>query len=374
MPEQLLNLMQTPSPHAKHVLIIGAGLAGACSAYALAQQGWQVLVLDAAAQAAQGASALPVGLMATRKGGVLLPTPQDEPDWDGQGMACTRRWLENFTQQKLLQQGLDWQACGTAHSTQWQKNTENAAEQNAWLWQDDACWIKPQRLVAACLAHPAITCVWQVTVTHIAPHNGAWQVQASDGRAWQAAAVVLAASVGSQALLQSMPQGAVRSPLWRVQNKQILIAAAGQVIYAPWQAGWNALLPMAAHAPHACNGHGHFVPAVPAVAAEGGQDFWFSGATYVHEADAQAANTDADEAENLARLHALLPSFSPVLAAQKQAGQIQRFVGVRCTTPTRLPVVQELQPSLWLCTGFGSRGLSHAPLAAKCLAENMARP
>ena len=334
--------MEKTANNAKRALIIGAGLAGASAAYALAQQGWQVLVLDAAAAAAQGASSLPVGLMAQRKGGGAAQVGgiwASPLDWDGQGMACTRRWLEHFSAQGSLQQGLDWQACGAAHSSQWAKKAP-PPDAPAWQWQADACWVKPQRLVAACLAHPAITCEWQASVTSIVRHSSAWQVQASDGRAWQAAAVVLAASVGSQALLQSMPQGAVRSPLWRVQNKQILIAAAGQVIYAPWQAGWNALLPMAAHAPHACNGHGHFVPAVPAVAAEGGQDFWFSGATYVHEADAQAANTDADEAENLARLHALLPSFSPVLAAQKQAGQIQRFVGVRCTTPTRLPVVQ----------------------------------
>ena len=34
---------------------------------------------------------------------------------------------------------------------------------------------------------------------------------------------------------------------------------------------------------------------------------WFSGATYVDSADAQAAHTDADEAANLQRLRELLP-------------------------------------------------------------------
>lgn len=353
--------------HAKRVLVIGAGLAGACAAYALARQGWQVQVLDAAAQAAQGASALPVGLMAARKGGAKS-AQNGQPDWDGQGMPCTRRWLEHLTQQGLLQPGLDWQNCGTAHSALGQENLATSAEPRSWQWQADACWVKPQRLVAACLSHPAMICVWQTEIQQILQLDDGWQVQTADGSAWQAEALVLAASVGSHALLQSMPQGAVRSALWRLQTKSILKGAAGQAIYAPWQSDWDALLPWPAYAPHACNGSGHFVPAV---AGENGSSFWLSGATYVHEGYVEAANTDAGQAENLERLGELLPSLRAVLEQQTQQGQIQRFVSVRCSTPTGWPVLAELGPRCWVCTGFGSRGLSYAPLAAEYLAQEM---
>lgn len=361
--------MEKIANNAKRALIIGAGLAGASAAYALAQQGWQVLVLDAAAAAAQGASSLPVGLMAQRKGGGAAQVGgiwASPLDWDGQGMACTRRWLEHFSAQGSLQQGLDWQACGAAHSSQWAKKAP-PPDAPAWQWQADACWVKPQRLVAACLAHPAITCEWQASVTSIVRHSSAWQIQASDGRVWQAATVVLAASVGCTALLRALPPGAARTALQRLQDREVLIPTAGQVLYAPWHSDWGHLLPLfAEHGLHACNGHGHFVPAVP---AEGGQSLWFCGASYVHQPQAQAADTDEGQAENLLRLRELLPSLTAVLAQQVQAGQIRRFVGVRCATSSRLPVLQHLGTGLWVSTGFGSRGLSHAPLAAEYLAQ-----
>lgn len=369
-----------PKPR-QQAIVIGAGLAGACAAYALAQRGWAVTVVDSASSAAQGASALPVGLMARKKGGAQPAQSQadsGQPDWEGVGMACTRRWLEHFSALGLLQRGLDWQACGTAHSLQWQKKKAAAVEGESWQWQEDACWIKPQRLVAACLQHPSISCRYGSAVQSLQRSALAWQVQLGGGETLEAAALVLAVSVGSAALLRTLPLGEEHSALRRLQDKQILNATAGLAIYAPWQAEWHALLPLPDHAAHtthttrttahACNGHGHFVPAV---AQAGGSAFWLSGATYVHQPSAQAADTDAGQAENLQRLAELLPNLAALFAQQDAQGQIQRFAGVRCTTPTRLPELGEIAPGLWLSAGFGSRALSHAPLAAECLAEHI---
>lgn len=357
---------------APSVLIIGAGLAGACAARAVALAGWQVQLLDAAPAPAQGASALPVGLMAAKKD-QSLPADDSAPNWDERGMACTRRWLEDLTQQGLLQRGLDWQACGSAHSMGGAKSGELSDNASHWQWQPQACWIKPQRLVAACLVQPGITTHWQAQVEYIAAAPGGWRVALADGRSLQAHALVLAASVDSARLLRSLPSAADGSPLRRLQDKHILKGSAGQAIYAPWLSEWSSLLPLPAHAPHACNGHGHFVPAVPWGDGDG-REFWLSGATYVNQTQAQAAHTDADEAANLLRLNQLLPSMSSVLAQQKMQAQIQRFVGVRCTTPMCQPIVQALALGLWLCTGFGSRGLSNAPLAAEFLAQNLRSP
>lgn len=319
--------------------------------------------------------------MAVKKGAAAQRHAADpEPDWEGLGMACTRRWLEDFSQLGLLQRGLDWQACGTAESLDFdQKNPSPQPLTNpAWQWQPQACWVKPARLVAACLAQPGIACTWQARVEKIGQQGTGWVLQLADGRQLHADAVVLAASLDSARLLRDLPPAPPRSALGRFQRKQLLNASAGQVIYAPWQADWQRFLPplpqpwlgSATQPPYACNGHGHFVPAVP---QDDGRAYWYSGATYVDSADAQAANTAADEAANVQRLRELLPAFAPTLAQQQQGqqGQIQRFVGVRCTTPTRLPKVQALAPGLWLCAGFGSRGLSHAPLAAEFLAAQI---
>lgn len=370
-----------PNHSAGRVMVIGAGLAGACAARALAQVGWQVTVLDAAAAPAQGASALPVGLMTAKKGGKPQKPQADEPHWDGQGQACTRRWLEDLTRLGRLQQGQDWQICGSAESLDFRHDNPGKAPVSppSWQWQADACWVKPARLVAACLAQEGIACAWQVRVERIAAQGAGWALQLGDGRSCYADALVLAASVDSARLLRALPPAPLRSPLRRFQLKHLLNPSAGQAIYAPWQPEWGRFLPTVQKpqgtqgtqetqgTAHACNGHGHFVPAVPSAAG----DFWLSGATYVDSAHAQAADTLADEAANVQRLRELLPSFANTLAQQMAAGQLQRFIGVRCTTPTRLPMVQMLAPGLCLCTGFGSRGLSHAPLAAEYIAQKL---
>ena len=47
----------------RHALIVGAGLAGACTAHALLERGWRVTVLEQADGVAAAASALPAGLL-----------------------------------------------------------------------------------------------------------------------------------------------------------------------------------------------------------------------------------------------------------------------------------------------------------------------
>ena len=59
-----LTLSQRQVKRIAHCIVIGAGIAGACVAQSLAQRGWQVTVVDAAAEPASGASGLPVGLYA----------------------------------------------------------------------------------------------------------------------------------------------------------------------------------------------------------------------------------------------------------------------------------------------------------------------
>ena len=51
---------------------------------------------------------------------------------------------------------------------------------------------------------------------------------------------------------------------------------------------------------------------------------------------------------------------------------MQGWAGVRCAYRDHLPVVGPLDaeqwPGLWLCTAFGSRGLSYSALCAELLA------
>ena len=85
------------------VLVIGAGLAGAACARALADRGWSVTVLDAATEPASVGSGLPVGIFG----------PHYSSD-DGRLSQITRNGVRLTWQaaQRGLRQGIDWSPCG----------------------------------------------------------------------------------------------------------------------------------------------------------------------------------------------------------------------------------------------------------------------
>ena len=118
------------------------------------------------------------------------------------------------------------------------------------------------------------------------------------------------------------------------------------------------------------NGHGSFVAHVPI----GGARAWFTGATY-WQGEAATLRLAEGHDENLQRLAQLLPQVADSLTTRFAQAQVQAWSGARCTTIDRLPAVGALdagpQPSLWVSTGFGSRGLTHAALCAELLAAQL---
>ncbi|MDO8250680.1 MAG: FAD-dependent oxidoreductase, partial [Rhodoferax sp.] len=123
--------------------------------------------------------------------------------------------------------------------------------------------------------------------------------------------------------------------------------------------------------PFPVNGAGSVVPVVP-VESEAHKGFaWFIGSSY--QPDSKPASADEkNHAANLGRLRKLIPSLGQALAGQFVAGPINAWKNTRCVTADRLPVVGPLykadNPSLWICGGMGSRGMSFSVLCAELLA------
>lgn len=118
--------------------------------------------------------------------------------------------------------------------------------------------------------------------------------------------------------------------------------------------------PLQPKLPHAVTGKGYCVPA-------GNHRQWI-GATYRRISPTQpAGKCDADDRENRAQLHWLAPATSPEPAI------IDSWYGERAVFPNRLPRVgaSESTPEVFLCHGFGSRGLLYAPLAGQLLADQI---
>jgi tRNA 5-methylaminomethyl-2-thiouridine biosynthesis bifunctional protein len=338
------------------IIVIGAGLAGAATAHALAARGCSVTVLEANGMHTANASpssGLPAALMA----------PHHSAD-DNAISQLSRLGLAATTQaaRSLLTQGTDWQPCAAL-----QRAGKLGPQAR---WYPDAAWVKPAALVAAWLAHPRIALRCGVAVHTLRQVQGAgntWQAVDAKGLVLaEADAVVLANAYQARTLLPA-------PPTW-------LHHVAGQVVYGPWNAQWQTLWPQLlpelaqrspAHTssatPCAINGNGHFIPAIPWLAGP----IWLSGSTYEHDLPRPTV-TAPGIAANLHRLQQLIPAAAGVLAEQHSAGQVQGWAGARCTTRDRLPALGAVSasdaPGLYVCTAMGSRGLSFAAVCGQHVA------
>ena len=351
--------------------VIGAGLAGATVAHALARRGWRVTVLDSAAQPAAGASGLPVGLLA----------PQVSRD-DSARSRLVRAGLRQTLQlcHELLQYGQDWTQTGVLELRQdghpalpdaWPaQGAAWSADRGTALWHAAGGWIKPARLVQRCLEGSHVEFVGNSAVSSIARHADQWVLRDDRGRLLaQASQVVIAAAGNSVQLLDKLAQSQPPSAPLALRLAP-MGALAGQVTWALQEAGDEVLLAACRAHPYPVNGHGSFVSQVPMHGAQA----WFAGATYEPE-PATPADVAASHRDNLARLSHLLPQTANALAPRFASGQVQAWRGVRCTTLDRLPAVGPAQdsplPSLWISAGLGSRGLTYAALCAELLAARL---
>jgi tRNA 5-methylaminomethyl-2-thiouridine biosynthesis bifunctional protein len=373
-------------------VVIGAGLAGAAVAASLARRGWQVTVLDAAAEPASGASSLPAGVLA----------PHVSPD-DSLLSRLSRSGVRATLQQAaaLLDTGSDWSPAGVleralersrALPAAWLVEGADAAREWAHpaspaqlaacqlpatdqaLWHAKGGWIQPASLVKAWLAAPGVRWRGSSSAKRLVRDDGVWQVLGESGQELaRAELVVLAAGHGSADLAASVDDG--RSGQAARGRTLALQAIRGQVTWGPLPDPVSTCWPA-----FPVNGHGSLIAGLPLPGGHPGQRAWLAGSTYERD----STSTDirpADDQYNLERLGTLLPEVSAALAMQDDAQALHAWTGVRCATPSRLPALGPLGsggtrsaddlPGLWVCSGLGSRGLTFAALCGEVLAARL---
>ena len=370
------------APAASSCVVVGAGLAGALVAAALARRGWQVTVLDAAARPACAASGLPVGLFATQ-------VSRDDSTRSRLSRAGVRATLQLC--RALLHQGEDWALSGVlelrpdgeaglpdgwpAAGRQWSDKEHTPPIQEAAATRRNhelasihhavAGWIKPARLVQACLARPGVQFIGNCNVQNVIRDGDYWQLTGAGGTLLaRARQLVVAAASGSIELLDCAAKTACQSHFY-IARMAAMSRVSGLLSWGLHQDDDCAAFP---HTP--VNGHGSFVAHVPISGARA----WFTGSTY-KEGEAATMNLAKGHAENLQGLSDLLPQVAGILTARFVHAQVQAWTGTRCSTVDRLPAVGALdagpQPGLWVSIGFGSRGLTYASLCAELLAAQM---
>ncbi|PQA83839.1 hypothetical protein C5F52_05080 [Limnohabitans sp. TS-CS-82] len=367
-----------PALDERTVTIIGSGIAGAGTARALAERGWQVTVLDAGDAPAAGASGLPVGVVAPH-------TSHDDSGVSRLSRAGLR--LMEQTMRRLLTEGVDWGCTGVRERRLPGKTRrggvplswlhEHAHNANDWThkaplpapddayWHPHGAWLRPAQLVRALLDHPnirwqghakvdALQCVTPVENTNASK----WQVL-QDGKVLaESSRVVLAAGPGSAALIATATEDG---------SAPRINPLRGQVSW-----GLMADVPAGSYMPATpVNGNGSFVHDITSPDGPA----WYTGATY-DRINGDARLLDADHAENLERLRALEPDTAAALAplfatVGSEAPRVHGWAGMRCGVHDRLPMtgrVPNTPEGLYMNAAMGSRGLTLGLLCGELLA------
>lgn len=328
------------------VAIIGAGIAGAAAARALAALGLTPVVIEAEAPGA-GASGFPAALVTPRldagdaaiaalhaqaleRAGQLYRQTPGAVIAEGvlrlEQAARDARRFDRIAEQPLWAEGAMARL--------------DAAELSARLGEPSAVGGLDMRQ-ALTVRPPAILRTWlegaqivEGRAARLVTADGRWRVLDGDGRTVvEAGAVVLAAGWGKAALLPQLGLQAVR----------------GQ---AEWADGFAA--------PPAATWGGYALPTGAGV---------LFGATHDRDETDVEVRT-ADTARNRARLAEALP----VLAARLDGHPVHSRAAVRATTADRHPLCGPApgRPGLWLLGGLGSRGFVLAPLLGEHLAARIA--
>jgi tRNA 5-methylaminomethyl-2-thiouridine biosynthesis bifunctional protein len=362
-----------PAPHTRTAVVVGGGIAGAGTARALAERGWQVTVLDAGNAPAAGASGLPVGVVAPH-------TSYDDSGVSRLSRAGLRYMAQ--TMQALLVQGQDWAPTGVRERrlpgktrrggvpTSWLH--EHASPAQDWTrpaplpspedasthetyWHPRGAWLRPAQLVRALLDHPHIHWQGQAHATALRQHGNEWQVLQGEQVLAQATRVVIAAGPGSVALANSVSTQH-HLPIKPLRG-QISWGLMADVPNAPWPA-----TPV--------NGHGSLVHSIDT--PEG--PAWFAGSTF-DRITPEPVLLDADHQQNLERLQVLEPATGQALQAAFAQGHVRGWAGMRCGVHDRLPVVGAVPQvqgqgaeGVYINAAMGSRGLTLGLLCGEVLA------
>ena len=363
---------------ARHALVVGAGLAGAATALALAEQGWHSTVIDAHDGPAQEASGNPAGLFH----GIVNAH-------DGPHARFNR--AASWAASHAVQRAIDMH--GVAGSTAGLLRLESAAtapaamdsllhrlglpagyvraldaaaasavcgialHQPAWFYPHGG-WVNPAGLVKAMLADAGTACEFHGGrhVHRIARSGSRWQVFDSADRLIAESDVLVLANAG----------GALRllgHPAWPVQSVR------GQLSVAPRPAGMA-------------------LPTMPI--AGGGYVMPDAGGQVVFGATAQAGDADpsvraADHAHNLAQLARLLGH-----AWEGRPEALHGRTAWRCVAADRLPLIGEVpdfgtdlptveqarfvprRQGLFVFTALGSRGITWSAIGGQVVAAAIA--
>ena len=400
LPNPLDQLKPWLKPQTKaitHIAIIGAGIAGCTTAYALARRGIRVTIIDKHGIATE-ASGNPQGAMYAK----LAAGEATHSDIYVQGYLQSLRWL-----QQQLEPGDGWDNCGLIQLASTDKETQRQQKfienthypkqllhsitaveaskisgvslNNGGLFFPEAGWVSPLRLCQQLIKHPLIQ-LQTMPIAALVQKDNDWQLISAEEdnddpreTATSYSHVVIACANQSQKLLPNcyLPTKSIRGQLTYLNQNECDKSTEQKIKLKTVLCG-----------------KGYIAP------AENGK--YCLGASY-NIRDDETEMRLSDQQKNFS----YLDDFGEEFQALNQQFQRQDLTllpgrtGFRCTTPDYLPMAGPLideesfdtdftairknlaryprqaakfHPGLYTNIGHGSRGLTSAPLCAELIA------
>lgn len=339
-------------------LVIGGGLAGCTSAYALAQRGIHVTLVDRAPVLASAASGNPRGILHARFGAGMTTLHQFVLAAYGHALALLDEVVPidgvSRAECGLLQLATpesEAKRIGKLSALNWPPHIFQAVDavraselvgmpmRQGGLWFPAGGWVVPPHVCARLAAHLNITQHLSREVTALTRTASGWRAS-GDGFALEAGQVVMCCGHQARAISQfaHFPLQAVRGQISELPSTRLSASLRAVVCAA-----------------------GYCTPAVTGVHV--------AGATTSFD-DEKSDIREMDHRGNALQIATHMPTLHQALGTIDIAN-IGGRAGVRCSAPGSMPLVGEVEPGLYCSLAHGTRGLLTAGISGEVIAAAM---
>ncbi|CAM3755387.1 FAD-dependent oxidoreductase [Polynucleobacter antarcticus] len=348
------------------IVVIGAGIAGACIANELLERGQAVCIMDAAAKPATGCSSHAYAIAHPHVGkgaprllrltriAFLMAEARWGKVWNQHGVFQPAKRGMIFNRDALdahLQSlDLDKSMASALYA--------NEAEKVCGIKQDGV-WLSRGASLNLAIATNALlepqqklSIRWNTIITRLEKTESGWNLlNEHNAPICTAKKVIIAASTQSKSLAASI---GVRLPLRPVRGQLNIFSVAENN-------DWANKLPRTA-----ISGDGYCLPAEQ---LRNGSYRWIVGSSF-DEGESDLQSWESSDDFNRQQAKGLLAYEEGDGNALRQGGS---FVGIRCVAGDRLPIIGSLTqcPGIFLATALGSRGILWSALAAKLISAQV---